>query len=300
GFKPLVRDSLFGGWKFKDTSWSPQKNWLPLHRVSKANYKIETTTHGIKASAILLNDNKARFSIKTPDMLMAKTWTLDTSHSWSGGKTRNIEIQDAELTYDYRNYFNDIGFDFRLTCSFGLSDVSNKTYRNMHVRMDQLGPAAEWYDPAAPSLSALKAGTILEFTQDIEIGYNGSSTALPNEIIEYHGLMSDERYKTENIILPRRFSYVHFYPLQTKKFSNAIYFIKRTSLSLVNIQRIDTALNHHYVLSFKNITPANNAAEAGFSEISIRAVGRRGGFSDIKIPQFIELLKTAGINVILP
>lgn len=254
----------------------PDRFSIPLNRTSINHYEYADEGRKISAFTELNREAKsARIVMNTPDAKSDETVAL-TPYKY------NEHVLDGIVYADSIDESKMRAHQYRLFCSFGLTDVINENRDKEEKEMDRLGPPKEWSDPNAASVGALPVGTVLEVTRDFsaEVGHN--------VIVEYNGEMGESAF--DKIELQYRFAFI--------KFSNANNgYNEKTPYAKGIKMRVTSVEYRPYVGDEKGgeyrigLEPVSEGPRASQPITYMIAIGRRAGRSEMKLPQFTEILK---------
>lgn len=183
-----------------------------------------------------------------------------------------------------KNYATREGTSYDISCSLGLNSLVDGIKANDEAEMNRLGPAANWEDPTAPSLSQLPVGTVLELTKDLAI--NPGSDRATTYFVEQNGLLTLAQFNA--LRLQFRFAFAEFYNANNG-YINPAFYPRGTQIRVEGITRHDfTSGGHEYYLTFRTLTGGVNDPIT-----TMKVDGRRSGRSEITIPQFVQLIAPA-------
>jgi len=176
------------------------------------------------------------------------------------------------------------GLAYNITCNFGLSDQVNTIENQEAQEMDKLGPPAEWSDPSAPSLATLAVGTVLELQQDLQI-LPGTDKET-SYIVEQNGLMTETSFQA--LQLPFRFAYAQFFDANNL-YLHPVTYPKGMKLVVTSISShgFSDSPGQEFEIHFST----QNSEGISDPIVRMNLEGRRDGSSDLKLPEFIEMMK---------
>lgn len=253
-----------------------------LKRVSATHFE-GTAENGTVLAQVDYDGKTARMSLRAPGV--AKSEEVLTVQD-----ERIPEVRKGQIGARHTDWKSQRGASYSVSCNFGLSDVVDKIKTSAEAEMDRLGPAVDWNDPSAPSLATLQKGTVLKLNRDLTI-LPGSDTA-QTYLVEQNGLMTLKSFNA--LRLQYRFGFAEF-------FNSNNGYIYKTSYPAGTAMTVVEVKTQTYPGGEVSYILALAPLEQGGPDPIVRmnVTGRRSGRGDMKIPQFVELLKPA-FDVILP
>lgn len=265
-------------------------------KTAPNHFAMENREKGLSAQIHFDGSSSATVSIQARGA--SQTIKVRTENKGQGRQ----EFRTKDLTFYPKNW-EEQALSAVVSCDFGITESINNDKLEKQKKMDALGPAAEWSDPSAPSLSQLPMGTILEFNQDLEFS-NQKNGPLKNYIVEQHPTNMSWKDFWE-IPLGLRYAYLEFYTANNGYGPGLKKYPKGTKLVVTELKIQPMGSNNNraglhsnqYVLRLKAIHTDQDKNNEPIMRMEV--YGRRGGRADIKIPQFIELAKPS-FKVTLP
>lgn len=235
------------------------------------------------AAQVEFRNGWARFKIKTNTGVVENSVEVVPHNNLPG-------VFSASFAHREVDWAHGEGRHYDLSCHFGFSDEINKIKDAEEKEMDRLGPARDWPDRQAPSMSEIRPGAVIEFTRDLEI-LPGSDKAKVL-FVEEVGLQTLKEFNA--LRLPFRYAYAEIHNANNGYLERTEY-PKGLRMKVVKVesQRLNDAAVR-YDLLLETLSPS--AVLDPVKRIEI--YGRRGGRSDLKIDQAVELLRLGGLELL--
>lgn len=152
--------------------------------------------------------------------------------------------------------------------------------------MDEMGPPLEWPDASAPNLETLKRGSVIEVTQTFTV------LAGQNYIVEQNGLL--EASELSKIPHPTRFANVWLMNGNDGIYHRPATYTKGMKMKVLGVTpKRENGPNAwtEYEIKVKILDKSEWPFQIVDPIVSMNVLGRRSGRAEVKLPQFIEMMK---------
>ncbi len=258
----------------------------PLTKVSDNELSFHDEDEQLRVDVKVI-DTKVAIRLAAYGKYMETTKVLRLKESSIPGVLSGENISLEIKLDEFPSSIDDSSKMYSLSCSLGLKNIVNKLRLKKDQQMDRLGPPANWEDETAQSIKELPVGTIFEIKEDLTIDQYAENT----KFVEMNGQMSFSEFY--QIKLPFRFAVVDI-SNEMNNYTSTVTYKKGSRIKLNEIKAVEKSNGAvEYLLNFDNLS-----SEVKDPITQMRVYGRRGGRSDMKIPQLVEILKT-NFNIIL-
>lgn len=253
--------------------------WGPLTKVSDTHFELTEAKHGANFQVDLDLPHLAAFiQVNAPDVKDAKAYRLsDKSPTGSSLDIPGVTYVSGVFEAKYQYW---------VTCDFGLHDVVETIEARWDQEVEALGPPLEWSDASAPNLATLKKGSIIEVTREFTV------KAGRPYIVEQNGLLDSDDYSK----IPHQYRFANVWLMNA---NNGYYLRAATYPKGLKMKVVDVVPNRsetlnpwtEYEIQLQTIETNAWPFQIVDPILRMKVTGRRSGRAEVKIPQFVEMMK---------
>jgi|GEM_PF-6050978 len=251
----------------------------PLTKTSDNHFEFIEPKHNAKFKVDLdLSKSAALIQVDAPDMSDARAYRLSTKNPTGSS------LEDPNVTYVSGVF--ESKYQYWVSCSFGLHDVVETIEARWEREVEALGPPLEWPDQSAPNLETLKKGSIIEVTRAFTV------QAGRPYIVEQAGLVDSDAFS--DIPHLDRFANVWLMNGNNGWYLRAATYPKGLKMKVVDVipSHVE-AINPwtQYEIHLQTIEKEEWPFRMVDPILRMKVMGRRGGRAEVKLPQFVEMMK---------